>query len=119
MFFSKTWDEVPAGSTLHVKFTTSGPFVFGGEHVVDRGPTAPVLVGRLPSGLSEFEIRMNQNENHIFKFDAGFAGQACTFELTAKVTTGGSTHQQAFSAKHTLKNSGDMLTVKLAAVGEA
>lgn len=117
MFFSKTWDEVPAGSTLHVSFKASGPFLFGGDHAVDRGDNAPVLVGSLKSDLFPLAVKLNENENHLVSFDAGFAGQNCTFEVEASVVKpGGSTHQQAFSAKQTLKNSGDMLTAKLGTV---
>lgn len=120
MFFSKTWDEVPAGSTLQVTFKASAAFVMAGEHVVDRGPSAPVLVGRLPSDLTTLSIKVNEDENHIVKIDVGFAGQTCAVEVDAKITApGGGAHQQAFTGKHSLKNPGDMLTVKLAAVGEA
>ncbi len=116
MFFTDTFDSVPAGSNLEVTVTGTGAFGISGRHLVDRG--TEVLASDLNSQHFPFRTRVDQGETDIVKFDVGFGGAPAEITFDARVVTpAGSIHQQPFTKTVKLSTSNQLLTVKIFALG--
>lgn len=117
MFFTETWNHVPAGSTLHVRLSGDGGYAVAGSHRVERADARPL---EAPLAFEHFPlaIPIAAGERHTVAFDVVFAGIPAHVHLHAEVVEPeGSVTGEAPTFTGSISERDPVMSVKLFAVG--
>jgi hypothetical protein len=111
------WNNVPAGSTLHVTLSPAMRFGITGTHTVNTG-NGPVLRGGLSLDHFPLEIPVGGADRHMVEFSLLWTGADADVSVAARVEEGdGSTFQEPVTETAQLNAGSKVESVTLIANG--